>query len=57
MKNQLTTASAPTLAPTFRVQTRAIHLGLALLRVHLSELLRDAVFAEDERLRANDSIY
>jgi len=57
MENPIAAASAPTLAPTFRVQTLAVHLGLALLRVHLSELLRDAVFAEDERLRANDAIY
>ncbi|MBO3273196.1 hypothetical protein [Hymenobacter defluvii] len=57
MKNQFATASAPTLAPTFRVQTVTLYLGISLLRVHLSELLRDSVFAEDERLRANDSIY
>ncbi|OUJ67847.1 hypothetical protein, partial [Hymenobacter crusticola] len=57
MEKSIAAASAPTLAPTFRVQTLAVHLGLALLRVHLSELLRDAVFAEDERLRANDAIY
>jgi hypothetical protein len=57
MEKSIAPASAPTLAPTFRVQTLAVHLGLALLRVHLSELLRHAVFAEDERLRANDAIY
>jgi len=57
MEKSIATASAPTLAPTFRVQTLAVHLGLALLRVHLSELLRHQVFAEDERLRANDAIY
>lgn len=57
MEKSIATASAPTLAPTFRVQTLAVHLGIALLRVHLSELLRDAVFAEEERLRANDAIY
>jgi len=57
MKNQIAPASAPTLAPTFRVQTVTLYLGISLLRLHLSELLRDEVFAEDERLRANDAVY